>query len=77
MMKNSKKGGEKKRINMVYKEIAPYLLIVQLKHHLKVFIAHNFRAQWQYSKFKECLANIPNNVVVLVIDFAENYTFQI
>ena len=40
------------------------------------FIKHNFIYSWQAHQFKNCISDFPNDVVVSVVDFAENYTFK-
>ena len=40
------------------------------------FIKNNFVYSWQADQFKTCISNFPNDVVVSVLDFAENYTFK-
>ena len=45
--------------------------------HLKSFIKHNFIKRWQAQQFKDCLLKFPSNVVVSVVDFAENYSFKV
>lgn len=73
----TKFGVEKKRIKLIYKETTPLEVIDQFKMHLKIFIAHNFRSYWQHTQFKECISNFPDDVVLSVVDFAENYTFKV
>ena len=51
-------------------------LLVLFRDHLKKFIKHNFVYRWQAEQFKECLLRFPEDVVISVVDFAENYTFK-
>lgn len=74
----AKKGGTRKRIKLLYKESPPSVVIdEQFNLQLNTFINYNFRSYWQHMQFKECIGNFPNDVVVSVVDFAENYTFKI
>jgi hypothetical protein len=34
-------------------------------------------ARWEDAQFKTCFENFPTNIVVSIIDFAENYSFEI
>ena len=47
-----------------------------VKTKLKIFITHNYVARWQGQQFKDCLLRFPDDVVVSVVDFAENYAFK-
>jgi hypothetical protein len=47
------------------------------KPKLQFFVHHNFVARWQDMMLKSCLDNFPNDVVVFVVDFVENYSFEI
>lgn len=73
----AKKGGTRKRIKLLYKDSPPSVVIEQFNLQLNTFINYNFRSYWQHMQFKECIGNFPNDVVVSVVDFAENYTFKI
>lgn len=70
-------GSEKKRKDIVLKRMQSVAFINLFSAHLKNFIKHNFVFHWQAQQYKECLLNFPSNVVVSVIDFAENYSFKI
>ena len=74
---NIGKGLVCKRIKEVYKETCVAALVSEFKKQLGEFIPHNFRSYWQNSQFKECINNLPPNVMVSVIDFVENYTFKV
>lgn len=47
-----------------------------LETHLTTYIKHNFIAKWQSQQFKDCIQRFPKDVVVSVIDFAENFSFK-
>ena len=71
------RGQIRKCIKQVYKEALAKDIIQGFLQHLNVFIPHNFQSYWQNSQFKECLKNFPDDVVMSVVDFAENYTFKV
>lgn len=71
-----KHGNSKKRKDLVHKEMQCWEFIQLLKTKLKLFITHNYVAQWQGQQFKDCLLRFPDDVVVSVVDFAENYAFK-
>lgn len=74
---NTKFGVEKKRIKLIYKETTLLEVIDQFKMHLKIFIRHNFCSYWQHKQFKEYISNFPNDFVISIVDFAQNYTFKV
>ena len=43
---------------------------------MRKFIHHNFIYRWKAEQIKECILQFPEDVVVSVVDFAENYTFK-
>ena len=47
-----------------------------LFNNLAVFTYHNFTAHWQSMQFKKCVETLRDDVVLSVMDFAENYTLQ-
>ena len=69
-------GKKKKRKVLSHKEMQCGQLLVLFREHLSKFIKHNFVYRWQAEQFKECLHTFPEDVVVSVVDFAENYTFK-
>jgi hypothetical protein len=42
-----------------------------------VFVHQNFVSRWQDQQFKECLKHFPSDTIISMIDFAENYSFEI
>ena len=74
--KNDEEAGTKTHKDVVTKQMGCKDFISFLKGHLKTFIHHNYTARWQAQQFKDCIAKFPIDVVVSVIDFAENYTFK-
>ena len=73
---NDEEAGTKTHKDVVTKQMGCKDFISFLKGHLKTFIHHNYTARWQAQQFKDCIAKFPTDVVVSVIDFAENYTFK-
>jgi hypothetical protein len=43
---------------------------------LQHFVKHNFVARWEDKHFKKCIKYFPANIVVSIVDFAENYSFE-
>ena len=43
---------------------------------LRKFSTHTFIYVWQTNQFKKFIANLTNDMVILVVDFVENYTFK-
>ncbi len=73
----TRSGEEKKNLKLVYKAIVSSELINYLKPKLQFFAYHNFVARWQDKMFKFCLQNFPNDIVVSIVDFVENYSFEV
>ena len=65
-----------KRKDLVRKLLKPRELVSLFVVSLGKLIKHNFIYSWQDNQFKTCISDFPNDVVVLVVDFAENYTFK-
>jgi len=70
-------GEVRKRLSEVHKDTKPGIFIRYLQSKVKVFVKHNFIANWQDVQCREMMRNLPEGVVISHIDFAENYTFQI
>ena len=66
----------KKRKDLVIKQMGCKKFTSFLQDHLTGYIRHNFVARWQSQQFKDCIQRFPRDVVVSVIDFAENYSFK-
>ena len=69
-------GNKKKRKDLILKSLKVKDFISSFQRHIVSFIKHNFTVRWQAQQFKNCLTMFPNDVVVSVIDFAENYSFK-
>ena len=70
-------GNKKKRQDLILKSLKLKDFISSFQKHIGSFIKHNFTVRWQAQQFKNCVDMFPNDVVVPVIDFAENYSFKI
>ena len=73
----SKKGKVLKKLNLVYQKTTADVLFDYLKPKLQAFVTHNFVAQWEDAQFKKSIRLFPKDTVVSVVDFAENYKFEI
>ena len=62
--------------DIVLKKMLPRELLQVYQYHLKKYIIHNFIFRWQAQQFKDSISLFPDNVVVSVVDFAENYSFK-
>ena len=69
-------GKKKKRKVLSHKEMSSKELLDLFRGHLSNFIKHNWVYRWQSEQFKECLRIFPDDMVVSVVNFAENYTFK-
>jgi competence CoiA-like predicted nuclease len=70
-------GQLRKCIRDVYKETAPFELIAHLKPTLQKFILHNFTTQWQDVQARLAMTMMPRDILLLHLDFAKNYSFEI
>lgn len=70
-------GKEKKRKDLAVERMKSSTFILLFSDHLKSFVKHNFVFRWQAQQFKDCLLKFPSDVVVSVVDFAENYSFKV
>ncbi len=73
----TKRKVEKKRLQLVDKSTVSSELIAYLKSKLQFFVGHNFVTRWQDKMFKSCLENFLVDTLVSIVDFVENYTFEI
>ena len=73
----SKKGKVLKKLNLVYKKTTADVFFDYLKPKLQAFVTHNFVARWEDAQFKKSIRSFPKDTVVSVVDFAENYKFEI
>ena len=69
-------GKKKKRKILSFKQIQCKEILILFKDHLKKFVRHNFIYKWQAEQMKECILQFPEDVVVSIVYFTENYTFK-
>jgi hypothetical protein len=48
-----------------------------MKPKLQNYVKHNFVAKWQDEQCRQMMKNLPADVIISHIDFAENYSFMI
>jgi hypothetical protein len=70
-------GKPQKKFTLIYKSTPINELITYLKPKLQYFVHHNFVVNWQDMQSKLCLKFVQLGYVILVIDFAKNYSFAI
>ena len=75
-VQSDEEGNTKKRKDLVVRQMGCRDFTTFLQRHLRTYIKHNFIARWQSQQFKDCIQRFPRDVVVSVIDFAENYAFK-
>jgi hypothetical protein len=73
----TKKVEEKKKSKRMHLETNSNELIEYFKPKLQYFVRHNFVTRWQDQHFRNCIKHFLANIMVLVIDFVENYSFKI
>jgi hypothetical protein len=73
----TKKGEERKKLQLVYEETTSEKLVNSLKPKLQAFVRHTFVAKWKDKQFKACLASFPKDTMVSIINYAENYSFKV
>ena len=73
----TRKGLQRKKLQLVYKDTTSRELIQYLKPKLQFFVRHSFVAKWEDEQFRTCLRTSPADTMVSVIDYAENYSFEV
>jgi hypothetical protein len=73
----TKTGLQRKKLQLVYEETTSDKLVSYLKPKLKTFVRHNFVAKWEDEQFRTCLASFSDDTMVSVIDYVENYSFEV
>jgi hypothetical protein len=61
---------------LVYKTTSLEEFIDYLKPKLQHFVRHNFVAWWEDKQFKHYIKSFPTNIMVSIVEFAENYRFE-
>lgn len=75
--KQSKKWKGFEEIKPCLQRTTSYEMLDYLKLKLQHFVKHNFVVQWEDKQFKAWLKSFPKDNIVLVVDFVENYYFEI
>lgn len=70
-------GQPKKRIREVFKKTLVPEFLDYFLPNLTKFVTHNFVARWQDSQCQNAMSDLPADMILSHIDFAENYSFQI
>ncbi len=73
----SRNGQSLKNLTLVYKTTTLDEFIDYLKPKLQHFVKHNFVAWWEDKQFKQSITSFPTNIVVSIVHFVENYTFEV
>jgi hypothetical protein len=71
------KGKERKKLQLVSEETTTAELVSYMKPKLQAFVRHAFLAKWEDEQFRACLASFLDDTMVSVIDYAENYSFEV
>ncbi len=66
-----------KKLTSVYKKTNNEKSIKYFKPKLQNFVKHNFVSRWQNKQFKASIISFPENIIVFIVDFAENYSFEV
>ncbi len=72
----TRSGKTLEKLTLVYKKTNSDEFVHYLKPKLQTFIRHNFVSRWQDKQFKSNIKSFPHQIVVSVVDFDENYTFE-
>ncbi len=72
----SRFGKTLKKLTLVYKKTSNDEFVHYLKPKLQTFVRHNFVFKWQDKQFKSSIKSYPHQIVVSIVDFAKNYTFE-
>jgi len=66
-----------KKLTLVYKTRSIDEFIDYMKPKLQHFVRHNFVMRWENEHFKNCIKFFPTNIMVSIVDFIENYSFEV
>ena len=69
-----KDGVMKRCISCIPQDTSFQDFLTEVMKDLETYPSHHFRAQWQADQLKKCIANLPENHAVFVMDYAENYS---
>jgi hypothetical protein len=65
-----------KKLTLDYKTTSTYEFIDYMKPKLQHFVKHNFVTRWENKHFKNCIKSFLTNTMVSIVDFIENYLFE-
>ena len=72
-----KYGKQDKRCDLVIEKISVYEFMKIFREKIIYeYARHTHRVRWLDLQFKLCKDTFPLDTIVLVVDFAENYTLQ-
>lgn len=66
-----------KKLTLVYKTRSIYEFTNYMKPKLQHFVRYNFVERWENKHFKNCIKSFPRNTMVSIVDFANNYSFEV
>jgi hypothetical protein len=66
-----------KKLTLVYKTTSSNEFVDYMKPKLQHFVRHNFVAMWENKHFKKCIKHFLANIVVSMVEFANNYSFEV
>jgi len=69
-------GDDCKVFWLQYNETITHYFLEYFKPKLSKFVLHNHVAWFQEEQYKTCLQTFLETLVMFVVDFVENYTFQ-
>lgn len=71
------RGEKRRKLQLVYKNTTSDEFLAYFRPKVQFFVQHSFVAKWEDRQFRDCLNNFPDDAIVSVVDFAENYSFQV
>ncbi len=66
-----------KKLTFVYKKTNNKKSIEYFKPKLQKNFKHSFVSRWQNKQFKTSIVSFPKNTIVFIVDFVENYSFEV
>ncbi len=64
-------------VNLCLKEDKEWRIHEYFKPKLQTFVKHNFVSRWQDKQFKASIVSFPKNTIVSIVEFVENYSFEV
>ncbi|XP_053398110.1 uncharacterized protein LOC123564904 [Mercenaria mercenaria] len=75
--KKDRRGKEIKKLRMVSTNTTRSEFWSHFKDILHTFPLHQFQAIWQKEQLKQITSNLPNNEIVMIHDYAEDFTCEL